>query len=142
MTKIPAHNHAIIRAEVKKPIINVAGIIYWTKDLIKDIGMELSETSSGNPIAAYIDDENNRGVTCAALIKTSHIAVHIWDEPDPALVQLDVYTCSELPMKKVEESLQIMKPQKIEYKVFNRMSVLHEVKKDFILNLKSGLGLL
>ena len=142
MTKIPEHNHAIIRAEVKKPITNVAGIIYWTKDLIEAIGMELSKTSSGNPIAAYIDDKNNRGITCAALIKTSHIAIHIWDEPNPAIVQLDIYTCSELPMKKVEKSLQIMKPQKIEYKVFDRVNMLQEVKKDFILNLNSGLGLL
>ena len=36
----------------------------------------------------------NRGVTAFAIIETSHIAMHIWDEPNPALVQLDVYTCA------------------------------------------------
>ena len=29
-------------------------------------------------------------------LETSHVAVHIWDETSPALVQLDFYTCGTL----------------------------------------------
>ena len=32
----------------------------------------------------------NKGLTAFAIIETSHIAMHIWDEP-VALLQLDVY---------------------------------------------------
>ena len=27
----------------------------------------------------------NRGITAVAIIETSHITMHIWDEPNPAL---------------------------------------------------------
>ena len=35
-----------------------------------------------------------------AIIETSHIAMHIWDEPKPALMQFDVYSCGEFDVKK------------------------------------------
>ena len=34
-------------------------------------------------------------------METSHIAMHIWDEPNPALVQLDVYTWPPMGPKQV-----------------------------------------
>ena len=39
------------------------------------------------------------------MIETSHIAIHIWDEEDPALMQFDLYTCSTLPVELVLEDL-------------------------------------
>jgi S-adenosylmethionine/arginine decarboxylase-like enzyme len=43
------------------------------------------------------------------MIETSHIALHIWDEPNPAEIQFDLYTCGLLPidqiLKKLEEEL-------------------------------------
>ena len=36
--------------------------------------------------------EGNRGLTCATIIETSHVVVHVWDEGSHGLVQLDVYT--------------------------------------------------
>ena len=47
------------------------------------------------PHATYCDKEGNKGYTCATIIETS-VVVHTWDEVSPKLVQLDVYTCSEL----------------------------------------------
>ncbi len=37
----------------------------------------------------------NRGITAISVIETSHIAMHVWDEPQPALMQLDIYSCAE-----------------------------------------------
>ena len=33
-------------------------------------------------------------MTSVAIIETSHIALHIWDEVNPGLLQLDVYSCA------------------------------------------------
>ena len=48
------------------------------------------------PHVAYVEKTGNRGLTGVAIIETSHVAVHIWDETNPALVQLDFYTCGTL----------------------------------------------
>ncbi len=48
------------------------------------------------PHVAHVDTPGNRGLTGVAIIETSHVAVHIWDEASPALVQLDFYTCGTL----------------------------------------------
>ena len=47
------------------------------------------------PFASYVNNIGNRGITGFVMIETSHIAIHIWDEPDPALVQFDVYSCAD-----------------------------------------------
>jgi S-adenosylmethionine/arginine decarboxylase-like enzyme len=43
------------------------------------------------PYVKYCNMPGNRGITAIAIIETSHIAMHIWDEPKPALMQMDVY---------------------------------------------------
>jgi S-adenosylmethionine/arginine decarboxylase-like enzyme len=39
------------------------------------------------------------------MIETSHIAFHIWDEPSPAILQFDLYTCGVLNQKAVLETI-------------------------------------
>jgi S-adenosylmethionine/arginine decarboxylase-like enzyme len=39
------------------------------------------------------------------MIETSHIAFHIWDEPSPALLQFDLYTCGALNQKAVLDTI-------------------------------------
>ena len=124
---IPEHKHIIVRAEVEKPITNTTEIRVWVSDLVEKLGMQLAQVEHGyNPIVAYVEDKGNRGLTAVAIIKTSHIACHIWDELIPSLVQLDVYTCSTLEKDKVLSALDEMKPLKIEYKVFDREYKLDE----------------
>ena len=48
------------------------------------------------PFATYLGKPGNKGLTAIVMIETSHIAFHIWDELDPALLQFDLYTCGEL----------------------------------------------
>jgi S-adenosylmethionine/arginine decarboxylase-like enzyme len=83
------HKHLIIRAKVKNPPKHVIATEQWFRDLIEKIGMKLLR----GPIGAYVDVPGNKGLTMVAVIETSHIAMHVWDEEDPALMQLDVYTC-------------------------------------------------
>ena len=117
------HKHLIIRAEVSNPPRYEQNIIDWTKNLIQDIGMKILL----GPYATYCDKSGNKGFTCATIIETSHVVVHTWDEVSPKLVQLDVYTCSELDIKTVFDALDKWDPIKIDYKYLDRETNLTEV---------------
>ena len=116
MNKILQHKHIIIRAEVSEPITKRNKAIKFLNRIIKAIGMK----AMYGPTATYCKMLGNRGVTAFAIIETSHIALHIWDEVNPALVQLDVYSCSDFEPKKVLDILQELKPTKVEHKYLDR----------------------
>ena len=116
MNKILQHKHIIIRAEVSEPITKRNKAIKFLNRIIKAIGMK----AMYGPTATYCKMPGNRGVTAFAIIETSHIALHIWDEVNPALVQLDVYSCSDFEPKKVLDILQELKPTKVEHKYLDR----------------------
>jgi S-adenosylmethionine/arginine decarboxylase-like enzyme len=88
----PFHKHLMLRGHIENPPTNIQETINWVKTLIDELGMKVLQ----GPFASYVDVEGNRGLTCVAMIETSHIAFHIWDEHDPALIQLDIYTCGAL----------------------------------------------
>jgi S-adenosylmethionine/arginine decarboxylase-like enzyme len=93
------------------------------EDLIQTIGMKILH----GPVSVYCDRTGNRGITAFAIIETSHIALHIWDEQNPALLQLDVYTCSSLSVETVIESMSIFRPMKIHYKFLDREQGFEEI---------------
>jgi S-adenosylmethionine/arginine decarboxylase-like enzyme len=64
--------------------------------------------------------KGNAGLTAVTIIETSHIAMHVWDEVTPALMQLDVYTCSTMDIKDVFAMLDQFEPSKVEYKYIDR----------------------
>jgi len=113
---MPEHKHLIIRVEVKHPITSEWELRKWLKNLVKTIDMEIV----GGPYVAYVTKEGNRGATGVVMIETSHIAIHIWDEERPSLVQCDIYSCAEFQQGEVIMHLGIMKPQKIEYMMVDR----------------------
>jgi S-adenosylmethionine/arginine decarboxylase-like enzyme len=117
------HKHLIIRAEVKNPLKDESLAMAWMSKLIDKIGMKVMM----GPFAKYLNVEGNRGLTAVAIIETSHIALHIWDEDDPALVQLDVYTCGPLDPYDVVEALREFHPSKIEMKYLDREQGLTEL---------------
>ena len=117
------HKHLIIRAEVGKPITEEQVAINWMNRLISKIGMKVMM----GPFAKYLDVVGNRGVTAVAIIETSHIALHVWDEDKPALLQLDVYTCGPLDPYDVVEALREFHPVKIEMKYLDRENKLIEL---------------
>lgn len=111
------HKHLIIRADVSKPLVNKNKSIKFLRRLIKTIDMK----AMYGPTASYCKMPGNRGVTAFAIIETSHIAMHIWDEPNPALVQLDVYTCAEMdPNSVIELFKEVLEPTKMDFKYLDR----------------------
>jgi len=112
------HKHLMIRAEVENPPTDAAYMqTEWFPNLIRSIGMDVLM----GPYTVYFDEvEGNRGFTGVAIIKTSHIAMHTWDECSPGLLQLDVYTCGCLDPYDVIESIKEFNPTKIEMKYLDR----------------------
>ena len=91
MHPILEHKHYIIRAEIENsPILQDLEMIEnWMTDVISAIDMKILIP----PAACYCDKEKNKGVTAIAAIETSHMALHIWDEIHPAVMQFDLYSC-------------------------------------------------
>ena len=94
---MPVHKHLIIRAEVNNPPTSEKEIKKWLRNLVNKIDMNIIK----GPYAGYVTKEGNRGVTGVVMIETSHIAIHVWDEDRPALVQCDVYSCAEFSSNEV-----------------------------------------
>lgn len=117
------HKHVIIRAEVLNPPTDEKLVSNSVKTLIELIGMKLLM----GPYAKYVDMPGNRGLTVASIIETSHIVMHTWDECDPAMIQLDVYTCGPFDPNIVFTWLEQYKPTKIDYKYIDREFDLHEI---------------
>lgn len=117
------HKHLLIRAEVLNcPMKDEMGyVLSWMTSLITSINMKLMQ----GPNISYVDQKGNRGITCMALIETSHIVLHIWDETEPGLFQLDVYSCKSFDMGIVIKSLNdSFKINKLQYKFLDRKSDL------------------
>jgi len=119
------HKHLIIRAEVNNPPKDVEYLTQWMKDFISFIDMKIML----GPYVAYCDKEGNRGITAVSVIETSHIAMHVWDELVPAMMQLDVYSCAEFDPYKIAEKLkQDFDVVKLDYKFLNRETGLKSIR--------------
>ena len=113
---MPVHKHLIIRAEVNRQITSEKEIKRWLRNVVKKIDMKIIK----GPYASYVSKEGNRGITGVVMIETSHIAVHIWDETTPALVQCDVYSCAEFSSNEVLSEFMDMEVTKINHIILNR----------------------
>ena len=118
------HKHLIVRAEVYRPPMDEEFLRRWFEKFIEDIGMKIMM----GPYVKYSNMVGNRGITGAAIIETSHIVMHIWDEVSPALMQFDVYSCGEFDPEticnKIDEDFAV---HKIEYKFLDREHDLQEI---------------
>jgi S-adenosylmethionine/arginine decarboxylase-like enzyme len=122
------HKHLIIRAEANRVPTDEEQLSEWLKELTDSIGMKILM----GPYVKYCTMEGNRGITGIAVIETSHIAIHVWDEPIPALMQIDVYSCAEFDPYKIAEKIKAdFDVVKIDYKYLNkfygyrRLSMVH-----------------
>ena len=80
------------------------------------------------PYSSQVSKKGNKGLSGVAIIDTSHISIHTWDEQEPALIQLDVYSCKEFKKGDVIDCLDEFKPVTVEYKYFDRETNFIEVK--------------
>ena len=120
MDQVLQHKHLIIRAELNNPPKNTTYINDWLTNLVECINMKILM----GPYSVYSDMEGNQGLTGVVIIETSHIAIHVWDEVQPALMQMDIYTCSELNIQDVFASIEVFEPTKVEYKFIDREHTL------------------
>jgi len=104
--KLLVHKHLIVRAEAISPPMDEEFLRRWLEEFISEIGMKVMM----GPYVKYSNIVGNRGITGAAIIETSHIVMHVWDEVSPALMQFDVYSCGE----------------------FNQETICNKIKKDFV----------
>ncbi len=114
---IKVHKHLIIRAEANKVPTDEEQLTEWLKEFIDSINMKILM----GPYVKYCNVEGNRGITGIAVIETSHIAIHVWDEPNPALMQIDVYSCAEFDVDEIAEKIKSdFDVIKLDYKYLNR----------------------
>ena len=114
---IKVHKHLIIRAEANRVPTDEEQLTEWLREFIDSINMKILM----GPYVKYCEMEGNRGITGIAVIETSHIAIHVWDEPNPALMQIDVYSCAEFDVDEIAEKIkQDFDVVKLDYKYLNR----------------------
>jgi len=121
------HKHLIVRTDIgwcpQEEDLNK--ISDWIRSLIKKIDMKLL----AGPYTTYVSEKGNKGMTSVAIIETSHIALHIWDEVSPGLMQLDVYSCADFnPLDVFDKVNELFQTIKMEYKFLDREKELVEVK--------------
>lgn len=102
---MPLHNQLLVNGYSDNAMKSEEDAVAWMRSLVDSIDMKIIQ----GPYASYVTKDGNKGLTCIVMIETSHIALHIWDEPNPAEIQFDLYTCGDLPidniLKKLEEEL-------------------------------------
>lgn len=129
--KIPMHKHLLLRGFAKTPPSDSEITIRWLNSLVEKINMKIIQ----GPFVSYVNEPGNRGLTAVVMIETSHIAFHVWDEKDPALVQFDLYTCSELNVPIVLEELEkFFNFVSSEHLVFDREETFLLIDGSFMIN--------
>jgi S-adenosylmethionine/arginine decarboxylase-like enzyme len=122
--KLLVHKHLIVRAEAVNPPMDEEFLRRWLEKFIDEIGMKVMM----GPYVKYSRMVGNRGITGAAIIETSHIVMHVWDEPNPALLQFDVYSCGEFDPETICNKIKKdFNTTKIEYKFIDREHDLKEL---------------
>jgi S-adenosylmethionine/arginine decarboxylase-like enzyme len=125
MSGVIKHKHLIIRAETKKTPQDPKWLHSWLVQVVSDIGMDICQ----GPITAYVDVPGNKGLTGVVIIETSHIAVHIWDEINPGLLQMDVYSCADFDPQQIFDKIEeAFEPVKLEYKFLDREKSLTTIE--------------
>lgn len=123
---LPQHNHLLLNGFTHNPPRNEEATIAWMEGFIKSINMKILQ----GPFASYVDVEGNRGLTCVAMIETSHVAMHVWDEPVPAKVQFDLYTCGSLPeVHTLTQIVDFLQLDDYEYMILERESGFNVVNR-------------
>jgi S-adenosylmethionine/arginine decarboxylase-like enzyme len=111
-----AHEHLIVRAEINNPPTNPEKINDWLAELVDGLGMKIMM----GPFSAYSEMVGNRGLTGACIIETSHVVLHVWDEDNPGMLQLDVYSCAPVDCNLVLARIQEFEPTNVDFKFLDR----------------------
>jgi S-adenosylmethionine/arginine decarboxylase-like enzyme len=109
----------MINAETAFPITNKRQLRRFLKGTAETIGVH----RLGGTRVRYCRRAGARGLIGSLMLDTSHISIHIFDEPIPAHVRIDVYTSGnldvELTILKIVNDLKI---DDIQWLHYNRTS--------------------
>ena len=115
--KKPFHKHLMLHGHINNPPTDTQVVIDWLRGFIYFLDMKILQ----GPFSSYVDLVGNKGITAVAMIETSHIAFHIWDEESPSLIQFDVYTCGQLDVQKTLDELEkFFDFSSYQYRVYDR----------------------
>ena len=128
-TVLKEHKHVIIRAYVKNPPKEELDLKEWCSRIIMLVGMRVI----GGPLAVYSEMEGNRGITAVAILDFSHLAIHVWDEVDPALVEFDLFSCKDFDPEVVLKELDKFELVSYTMKIQSRQYMDQE-KKEYVRN--------
>ena len=111
------HEHLLVRAELTESIRNTQAVEEWLSSLITAIDMQ---TLKG-PFSIYSTMPGNTGITAGAILSTSHIMLHTFEDDNYTLLQLDVYSCSCINIDTVVSYIEsFFKPYAVEFKFLDR----------------------
>lgn len=97
----PNHLHLLVRGYLQHPPQNEDLLDDWLKELVRKVRMVVV----AGPTSVYVNEPGNEGITGTVTLATSHAAIHVWDAPDPAFFQFDIYSCSEFSADEVLDHL-------------------------------------
>jgi S-adenosylmethionine/arginine decarboxylase-like enzyme len=110
------HKHLIVRGQMMVKL-TPADVYNLLHEMVDVLDMELMKGVPSNPNCGYEGGENP-GVTGCALITTSHIVLHTWD--NDMCFQFDAYSCKSFEPNDVYALLKKWGLDKKEGKFFDR----------------------
>ena len=110
------HKHLIVKGQMKVEL-TAADVYNLLNEMVDTLDMELMKGVPSNPNVGYEGGENP-GVTGCALITTSHIVLHTWNED--MCFQFDAYSCKMFNPNEVMELLTKWGLDKTDNKFFDR----------------------
>ncbi len=124
INKLRVHKQIIISGYVTNPPKDTVYMKLWFEKLIQKIDMKILD----GPHLVYCDMEGNRGLTGIAIIETSHIALHSWDEISPGLIELDIFSCKNFDSNDVIDAIREFGLVGIDFKCIDRTHQLTDEK--------------
>lgn len=119
-----AHHHLLVNCTFNStPFQSASYCEWWIQGIIDEIGMN----PLYGPLAVSCHNEYNTGLSAFAIIDTSHISLHSWDNLSPNLVQLDVYSCKKFDKDIILNAVKDKNPLSLKYKFIDRSDNFIEV---------------
>lgn len=110
------HEHLLVRAKVKNPLVDKTVAHTWLTSLIQKIGMNIL----AGPLVEDCTIPGNEGLSGVVILSTSHSVLHVWPKDEVPTVQFDLYSCSNIDLDVVFDHFKVMEPLEIEYKFLDR----------------------
>lgn len=117
------HKHFLGVSESYEKFHDLEFIENWIFRLVAALDMNILY----GPFSVYCNLEGNEGITAGALLSTSHIMLHIFEQESISEIQLDVYSCSDINIEVITEFVEEFRPIFLEYKFLDREHGLVEI---------------